>query len=63
MVGKDKSDNPMRQTKIDKLVLNIGVGASGDRLARVANVLEQLTEQQPVFSKCQMTIQVFQRPL
>merc|ERR1711894_196623 len=59
VVKSDKSKNIMRDLRIAKLVLNVCVGESGDRLTRAAKVLEQLTGQQPVFSKARYTVRSF----
>jgi len=40
----------MRKIFIEKLCLNVSPGETGDRLTKAARVLEQLTDQVPVFS-------------
>lgn len=60
---KDKTKNVMRALRIRKLCVNICVGESGDRLTRAAKVLEQLTGQQPVYSKGKLFFSYLYIPL
>ena len=57
--AEEKAKNPMRELKIDKLIINCSVGEAGDRLTRAAKVLEQLTDKKPVYSKARYTVRSF----
>ena len=56
---KEKFDNKMREIKIEKLILNLCTGESGDKLTKAAKVLQDLTGQVPVESKAKYTIRTF----
>jgi len=49
----------MKELQLEKMVVNICVGESGDRLTRAAKVLKQLTGQDPVYSKARYTVRTF----
>merc|ERR1712083_888575 len=56
---KEKYDNKMREIKIEKLIINLCTGESGDKLTKAAKVLKDLTQQEPVESKARYTIRSF----
>ncbi len=49
----------MRRVFISKVVVNMAVGESGERLAKAAKLLEELTGQSPIFRKAKKTIKEF----
>ena len=49
----------MRNIRVDKLILNLCTGESGDKLTKAAKVLEDLTGQKPLESKARFTIRTF----
>lgn len=48
--------NIMQKPYVEKVVVNISVGKSGLPLQRAFNVLEQLTEQKPIYRKAKKTV-------
>ncbi len=51
--------NPMREILLDKVVINIGVGESGERHKKAMTLIEQLTGQKPVPTYATQTIRNF----
>merc|ERR1712110_504781 len=49
----------MRDIRVEKLILNLCTGESGDKLTKAAKVLEDLTDQKPVESKARYTVGTF----
>jgi len=49
----------MRKLRIEKLVVNICVGESGDKLVRAGKVLSQLTDQTGVNGRARLTVRTF----
>ncbi|MFN3527658.1 MAG: 50S ribosomal protein L5 [Candidatus Altarchaeaceae archaeon] len=52
----ENKDNPMRKLLIKKIVINIGVGESGEKLSRAEKLLEILTGRKPVKTLCKKRI-------
>ena len=51
--------DPMRQLRISKVILHMGVGASGERLEKAMTVINKITGQTPVKLQAKQTIREF----
>ncbi|HKZ93942.1 MAG TPA: 50S ribosomal protein L5 [Candidatus Bathyarchaeia archaeon] len=56
---KRQATNPMLKPRIEKVIVNMSVGKSGEPLEKAASVLEQLTRQKPCKRKAKKTIRDF----
>ena len=52
-------EQPMLKPRINKVVVNLSVGKSGEPLEKASNVLEELTNQKPVKKRAKKTIRDF----
>jgi len=52
-------ENPMRTIRVGKVVLNIGVGKSGEAIERGKTVLEQITGQKPSQRRAKRSVREF----
>jgi large subunit ribosomal protein L5 len=48
--------NLMREIRVEKVVLNVGVGEGGEKLAKAESVLEKITDQKPARTYAKSTI-------
>ncbi len=51
--------NPMREIRLDKVVVNIGVGDAGERLLKAEKVLQMITERKPIRTLAKTTSRDF----
>jgi len=52
-------DNPMRRIRVGKVVVNIGLGKSGEAIERGKKVLEQVTGQTPTQTRAKRSVRDF----
>jgi len=53
------TDHPMLMPRIEKVVVNLNVGKSGEPLEKANKVLKEITNQTPVKRKAKKTIRDF----
>ena len=59
MSGADK-DNPMRTVVLDKVVVHMGVGESGQKLLNAEKIMETITGQRPIRCLAKRTLQTLE---
>jgi len=46
--------NPMKEIKIEKVTINMGVGQTGEELKKATAILKQITNAKPTLTKCKI---------
>jgi large subunit ribosomal protein L5 len=59
MSQKAVQENPMREIRVGKVVVNIGLGKSGEAIERGKKVLEQVTGQKPAQTRAKKSVRDF----
>ncbi|MEM2022827.1 MAG: 50S ribosomal protein L5, partial [Archaeoglobaceae archaeon] len=59
MMELKQKENPMREIILEKVVINIGVGQSGEKHQKAQNLLERLFNQKPAVTYSKKTIKNF----
>ncbi|MCS7144754.1 MAG: 50S ribosomal protein L5 [Archaeoglobaceae archaeon] len=54
-----QKENPMREILLDKIVINLGIGESGEKLQRAEKMLSALVSQKPATTIAKKTIKNF----
>ncbi len=54
-MAEGKENNPMRRIRIEKVVVNIGVGEGGEKLRKAMTLLERLTGCKPAYTRAKVT--------
>ena len=48
------ADNPLREIRVEKVTLNMGVGEAGDELKRAAQIMQLVSNAKPVNCQCKV---------
>ncbi|MUN28547.1 50S ribosomal protein L5 [Sulfuracidifex metallicus] len=54
-----QTQNKMRQIKLEKVTVNIGLGESGERLQKAYQLVQELTDVKPVYTRAKKSIKEF----